>query len=112
MKGIMQRSLRFYLVISLLILLGVGIVSSIVIDAIEKDRVFSFSSESSYWPTEGWRTSTPEKQGMDSTKLAELFEAIKKPTLSRKIRDKIVEIAFDTYMFDALSIKGILVTRI
>jgi hypothetical protein len=26
-----------------------------------------------YWPTEGWRTSAPEQQGMNSEKLAELF---------------------------------------
>ena len=24
----------------------------------------------SYWPTKGWRTSTPEEQGMDSQQLA------------------------------------------
>lgn len=29
-----------------------------------------------YWPTEGWRTSTPEQQGMDSEKLVEMFEFI------------------------------------
>ncbi len=26
-----------------------------------------------YWPTDGWRTSTPEEQGMNSSKLADLF---------------------------------------
>jgi len=30
-----------------------------------------------YWPTEGWRTSTPEKQGMDSKKLVEMVEFYK-----------------------------------
>ncbi len=29
-----------------------------------------------YWPTEGWRASTPEEQGMDSEMLAEMFETI------------------------------------
>ena len=29
-----------------------------------------------YWPTEGWRTSTPEEQGVDSETLAEMFETI------------------------------------
>jgi CubicO group peptidase (beta-lactamase class C family) len=29
-----------------------------------------------YWPTDGWRTSTPEAQGMDSETLAELFAKI------------------------------------
>jgi CubicO group peptidase (beta-lactamase class C family) len=30
-----------------------------------------------YWPTEGWRTSTPEEQGMDSQKLEAMLTEIK-----------------------------------
>ena len=30
-----------------------------------------------YWPTQAWRTSTPEQQGMDSEKLARMLENIK-----------------------------------
>jgi CubicO group peptidase (beta-lactamase class C family) len=30
----------------------------------------------SYWPTQGWQTSTPEEQGLDSNKLAEAVEFI------------------------------------
>jgi len=33
-------------------------------------------STQTYWPTQGWRTSTPEEQGFDSTKLAEGLQAI------------------------------------
>jgi len=29
-----------------------------------------------YWPTEGWRTSTPEEQGMDSERLANMLDLI------------------------------------
>src|SRR4051812_42221711 len=29
-----------------------------------------------YWPTQGWRSSSPEQQGMDSAKLAEAFDYI------------------------------------
>ena len=29
-----------------------------------------------YWPTEGWPTSTPEEQGMDSEMLADMLETI------------------------------------
>src|SRR5687768_3397482 len=29
-----------------------------------------------YWPTEAWRTSTPEEQGMDSQRLAQMLAAI------------------------------------
>ena len=32
---------------------------------------------STYWPTEDWRTSTPEEQGMDSQKLEEMLAVIK-----------------------------------
>jgi CubicO group peptidase (beta-lactamase class C family) len=30
-----------------------------------------------YWPTEGWRTATPESQGMDSAVIADTFEAFR-----------------------------------
>jgi CubicO group peptidase (beta-lactamase class C family) len=31
-----------------------------------------------YWPTEGWRASTPEEQGMDSARLVAMFDAIER----------------------------------
>ncbi len=31
-----------------------------------------------YWPTEGWRTKTPEEQGLDSEMLAKMFDHIRK----------------------------------
>ena len=30
-----------------------------------------------YWPTKGWRSSTPEEQGMDSGKLIEMMEMVR-----------------------------------
>jgi hypothetical protein len=30
-----------------------------------------------YWPTEGWRTSSPEEQGMDSMRLADMLAEIR-----------------------------------
>lgn len=36
----------------------------------------SSSSSASYWPTDGWLSSTPEAQGMDSGKIAEMFDTI------------------------------------
>ena len=36
----------------------------------------------SYWPTQEWRTSTPEEQGFDSVKLAEMLEAIQERTMA------------------------------
>ena len=35
-----------------------------------------------YWPTEGWRTSTPEEQDMDSTKLDQMMEYIDEQNLT------------------------------
>ena len=37
---------------------------------------------SPYWPTESWRVSTPEEQGMDSQKLEELIATIKEKEIS------------------------------
>ena len=31
-----------------------------------------------YWPTEGWRTSTPEQQGMDSERLSRMMDVIRR----------------------------------
>jgi CubicO group peptidase (beta-lactamase class C family) len=36
----------------------------------------SASANSTYWPIEGWRTSTPEEQGMDSQKLEQMLTVI------------------------------------
>lgn len=33
-------------------------------------------AEPAYWPTAGWQTATPESQGMDSNKLAQMLEQI------------------------------------
>jgi CubicO group peptidase (beta-lactamase class C family) len=35
-----------------------------------------------YWPTEGWRASTPEQQGMDSELLVRMFEFIEEQALN------------------------------
>ena len=35
-----------------------------------------------YFPTDGWRTSTPEEQGMDSNKLAQMLSAVQQKHLS------------------------------
>lgn len=35
-----------------------------------------------YWPTKGWQTSSPEKQGVDSVKLAEMLERIKSQNIN------------------------------
>jgi CubicO group peptidase (beta-lactamase class C family) len=40
------------------------------------------SSPAAYWPTDGWRMSTPETQGMDSQKLAQMLEAVRQQHLN------------------------------
>ena len=34
------------------------------------------TTSSEYWPTDGWKVSTPEQQGMDSEKLVEMLNTI------------------------------------
>jgi CubicO group peptidase (beta-lactamase class C family) len=38
-------------------------------------------AEPDYWPTSGWRSSTPEQQGVDSARLAAMFDAIEREQL-------------------------------
>jgi CubicO group peptidase (beta-lactamase class C family) len=40
------------------------------------------SASGAYWPTEAWRTTTPEEQGMDSQKLAQMLAAVEQQRLS------------------------------
>ena len=35
-----------------------------------------------HWPTNGWQTSTPEAQGLDSAKLAEGLQAVRQQGLN------------------------------
>ncbi len=35
-----------------------------------------------YWPTQNWRASTPEEQGMDAQKLARMLDAVKQQNLN------------------------------
>jgi CubicO group peptidase (beta-lactamase class C family) len=39
------------------------------------------STSPTYWPTDGWRSTTPEEQGMDSEKLAQMVEHIQQEQL-------------------------------
>lgn len=65
---------------ALLILLGItvvlilGLMALVYIPSPEFEPVAHEPIRPEYWPTHGWRTSTPEEQGMDSEKLMELIE--------------------------------------
>ena len=66
------------------IAIGIGVVLILVILAIvliprqdEPDQTFT----PTYWPTDGWQTSTPEEQGLDSVKLADVIQEIQKQNI-------------------------------
>lgn len=56
--------------------IAIALASNSSSSANEQDYNFIFESNSDYWPTRGWETSTPEKQGMRSETLAALLETV------------------------------------
>ncbi|MHA1906041.1 MAG: serine hydrolase domain-containing protein [Candidatus Thorarchaeota archaeon] len=59
------------------------------------------SAARDYWPTESWRISTPEEQGMNSTKLEEMVEYLQGPSALRPLSILIVRngyIVFEEYL--------------
>ena len=52
------------------------LISLLIIPALPHLPVAAQDSTDTYWPTNGWRTSTPEEQGMDSDRLIKLLESI------------------------------------
>ena len=42
-----------------------------------QEQTASAIVKETYWPTHGWRSSTPEVQGMDSEVLAQIFEYVR-----------------------------------
>jgi CubicO group peptidase (beta-lactamase class C family) len=69
--------------IGLLVFLLVLLTASGCVESPESgNESASVSGSAAYWPTEGWRTSTPEQQGMDSEKLAELLDHIQEKDIN------------------------------
>lgn len=64
---------RFLLVIAAIILIIVGSAAWVVTPGLREPAAVPHPD---YWPTDGWRTNTPEQQGFDSVKLAEALKAI------------------------------------
>ncbi|MBI5030302.1 MAG: serine hydrolase [Chloroflexi bacterium] len=73
----MNRFAKFLTPLCVLCLIVVGCAGSPAIVAPSK-----ISTPSAYWPTENWRTSTPEEQGMDSQKLAQMLATIKEKKIN------------------------------
>ncbi|MBN1202790.1 MAG: serine hydrolase [Anaerolineae bacterium] len=61
------RSIGKWVLLCIAVILVVGLAGQVRVLAQDSTPV---------WPTDGWRTSTPEEQGMDSGQLAALFEAL------------------------------------
>ena len=80
-KPHLVRFRRYYLRIYFVILICFLIFLSSGLSAKERNSEFTFNTQSEYWPTYGWKTSTPEMQGMSSKDLIGLFEQIESKKL-------------------------------
>jgi CubicO group peptidase (beta-lactamase class C family) len=63
------------MVIGLIVVAFLAVLAIVLIPRLLKPKQVSTQT---YWPTQSWRTSTPEEQGLDSAKLAEGLQAIQK----------------------------------
>lgn len=57
---------------------GTAVVWLLLIWVLAWFHATSISAAPDYWPTAGWRSATPESQGMDSGKLADMLEQIQR----------------------------------
>jgi len=71
-----NRILCCYISILLVILIHFFLLFHSETPAKETTSEFIFNPHSEYWPTKDWKTSTPERQGMNSELLAEMFRNI------------------------------------
>jgi CubicO group peptidase (beta-lactamase class C family) len=62
----MDKQVKYFFILSILI---VSLASC-------ADPPLTTSPPANYWPTEGWRTSTPEEQGIDSAELVDMIEFV------------------------------------
>jgi len=75
------RSAQFLALLGILILILAGC-SSPPATAVPSTLPALSRTTGTYWPTETWRTSTPEEQGMDSQKLDQMLAAIQEKHLN------------------------------
>jgi CubicO group peptidase (beta-lactamase class C family) len=71
-----NRTLHHYMTVLPAILMFFLVFHNPDLSARESFPEFTFNPQSEYWPTKGWKTSTPEKQGISSKILVEIFEEI------------------------------------
>ncbi|MFW9953982.1 MAG: serine hydrolase domain-containing protein [Candidatus Thorarchaeota archaeon] len=71
----MSSSLKILTALMMLCLLS-ALLPTTEVRNIALERNHIPASERDYWPTNGWRNSTPEEQGMDSARLQEMIDYI------------------------------------
>lgn len=74
-------------------------------------KSFVFNHQSEYWPTHSWRQTSPERQGMSSEKLLEMFKSIKQKPFSTRLRHKVSAIYLKEPERKSLIINGVLIAR-
>jgi CubicO group peptidase (beta-lactamase class C family) len=78
---LLRRTILFLTLFFLLVVLLAGC-SPNPATAVQPTTPIQASDSSTYWPTKGWRTSTPAEQGMDAQKLAQMLEVVQKKNLA------------------------------
>ncbi|MFC1884147.1 serine hydrolase domain-containing protein [Thermodesulfobacteriota bacterium] len=79
------KLLSKFIIIWLSLFISIGCLNISIIYAAEVKPAFTFNSASPYWPTEEWKISIPEEQGMDSEILAEMFNEMNKFAFDHRI---------------------------
>lgn len=61
---------------------GPGLLAPSPATAVSSPAITAAPALEPYWPTQGWRTSTPEQQGISSKQLAQMLDAIAEKKLN------------------------------
>ena len=88
-----NRWSRFLTLVFLLLLLVTSIITPTLASETSTCPVYS-STVRDYWPTDGWMNSTPEEQGMSSTRLQQMIDHIADEDLDGVVRPRQVSNQF------------------
>ena len=81
----MKKALKIIsILLGILVVLIVGFLALVYIPSPKFEPVAYEPITPKYWPTQGWRASTPEEQGMDSEKLVEMVAYYKEKQSKNK----------------------------
>jgi CubicO group peptidase (beta-lactamase class C family) len=84
------------IVIGLVSVIALTVLAVVLIPRLLKPEQVSTQT---YWPTQGWRTSTPEEQGFDSGKLAEGLQAMRGVHLDSLLIIRNGYVVMDAYFY-------------